>query len=94
MNWRNSLRHERPEVIIEKASSWPRTNSRFSQTTAIFLRSNMPNEALSVASRNSEFDQNNYSAWYYIYNISGENTVRQNAKENLRRLDPRNAAYK
>jgi O-antigen ligase len=93
-SWKNSIRKDKVDKIIASTDKWPRSNSRYVQTIGLFLRSNMPNEALEVSKKAVEFNVNSFDGWFYILNISQDEATRANAKLNLRRIDPLNPKYK
>lgn len=92
--WKNSIRKDSAEQIIAAADKWPRSNSRFVQTIGLFLRSDMPEEALRTAQNVVRFNKNSFEGWFYIYNISVDRKVKNEALENLKQLDPLNPTYK
>ena len=91
--WKHSLRHDPAEQIVDKTNAWPRNHQRFSQTINLLLKSNMPKEALQLARLNARFDPNSYNPWFYIYNITNNESEKSKAKSMLKYIDPLNPTY-
>ena len=93
IHWKKTIKKDDVNQIVAAAKQWPETNFRYFQTENIFLRSNMPNNALTTVENHLEFDPDFYDAWKYLYYLTASEKIKERAKENLKRLDPLNPKY-
>lgn len=69
----------------------PADSSRYSQAVQLFVNNNLPDQALKVALKATEFNKDNFDSWKIIYFIQPTSqSEKALALRNMKRLDPLN----
>jgi hypothetical protein len=94
MAWRSALKTGNAGSVEAAMNVWPMTNRTLNAGIVLFANNGLSEKALEYARIDVEQNNNDYVAWYTLYQLQGvSESERKEIFKKLHELDPLNPEY-